>query len=163
MGFDMVSRLIALTLALTVSTLGDQASFANKHNDFSCRSAEHPNPVVMVPGLYSNDLDDVRVLEDYLKSQGFCTFSTTYGAYPGFPLIGGVRPMSSSAPELADFVRQVQAAYPGQKVDMVGHSEGGMMVLYMPKMVPGMSEMFRDIIAIAPTTHGTTGKSSSST
>jgi hypothetical protein len=65
------------------------------YNDFDCRSEANPNPVVLLHGLSATYYEDINVLEAYLEGQGFCTFSTTYGEYALFPLVGGLKPLAS--------------------------------------------------------------------
>ena len=125
-------------------------------NDFSCKpSAVHPNPVVLFHGLGATYYEDLNFLQQNLTDEGWCTFSITYGAYPGFPYVGGLKHISESAAQLATFVKKVHAAYPSKKVDFVGHSEGAFQTLYVPKFESGIKEIVGNIIAIAPPTHGT--------
>jgi len=126
-----------------------------QHNNFSCVSTTHPNPVVLFHGLGATYYEDLNFLEAYLQQNDFCTFSITYGDYPIFPFVGGLQPINESATELASFVRQVHAAYPNAQVDFVGHSEGAFQTLYVSKFEAGISEVVDKIIAIAPPTHGT--------
>ncbi|KAI5363837.1 putative lipase EstA/Esterase EstB, alpha/Beta hydrolase [Septoria linicola] len=125
------------------------------HNDFSCRSTEHPNPVIIMHGLGATYYEDLNYLESYLKTQKFCTFSITYGDYPFFPYVGGLDYINASAIELATFVREVQTKTGAAKVDFVGHSEGAFQALYVPKFT-GVANIVQRVIAIAPPTHGTT-------
>src|SRR5699024_477755 len=58
-------------------------------NDFACRpTAAHPRPVVLLHGLGGNQSDNLSTLSPLLKNAGYCVFSLTYGAQPGFPLVG---------------------------------------------------------------------------
>ncbi|TQV92546.1 Lipase, class 2 [Cordyceps javanica] len=128
-----------------------------KHNDFSCKpSAGHPNPVVLLHGLGATYYEDINLLEFYLQSKGFCTFSLTYGAYEGFPFVGGLKPIDESSHEIADLIREVHARTGAAKIDIVGHSEGGFQSLYVPKFREGISALVENVVAIAPPTHGTT-------
>lgn len=106
-------------------------------------------------GLGATYYEDLNQLETYLKTQDFCTFSITYGDYPGFPYVGGFEYVNISAVELADFVREVQTKTGAAKVDFVGHSEGAFQTLYVTKF-EGVANIVQRIIAIAPPTHGTT-------
>lgn len=125
------------------------------HNDFSCRSTENPNPVVLLHGLGATYYEDLNYLEAWLQIQGHCTFSITYGAYDGFPFVGGLKPINESAQQIASFIREVQTKTGADKVDIVGHSEGAFQSLYVPKFT-GVSPIIDKIVAIAPPTHGTT-------
>ena len=125
------------------------------HNDFSCRSATNPNPVVLLHGLGATYYEDINLLESYLKDQGFCTFSITYGAYAGFPFVGGLKPIEESSAEIADFIKTVKSKTGAAKVDLVGHSEGAFQTLYVTKF-GGVKDIIQRVFAIAPPTHGTT-------
>ncbi|EME42224.1 hypothetical protein DOTSEDRAFT_54646 [Dothistroma septosporum NZE10] len=155
-------------------------SYPIPQNDFTCRSTTHQNPVVFFHGLGATYYEDLNYLQSHLQSQGFCTFSTTYGAYPAFPYIGGLKPIASSALELAAFIAEVQSKAGAIKIDLVcssrirpfpghrtmtykltdpilpqvGHSEGAFLTLYVPKFT-NTSSLIDKIIAIAPPTHGT--------
>ncbi|KAF7187098.1 Extracellular esterase EstB [Pseudocercospora fuligena] len=150
------------TLALASPVVQREAELVERqyappnHNDFSCRSTTHPNPVVLFHGLGATYYEDLNQLETYLKTQGFCTFSITYGAYPQFPYVGGLKPIADSAAELATFIREVKTKTGASKIDFVGHSEGAFQTLYVPKFESGISSFVQRIIAIAPPTHGTT-------
>ncbi|GAB1742957.1 hypothetical protein NU219Hw_g8657t1 [Hortaea werneckii] len=126
------------------------------HNDYSCRSEKHPNPVVLIHGLAANYKDDIGHLEQYLKNESFCTYSTTYGAISDKddPFIGALLPVAESAPELAAFINDIQQKTGADKVDVVGHSEGAFMSLYVPKFT-NTSSIIRKVFSIAPPTHGT--------
>lgn len=125
------------------------------HNDYSCRSEANPNPVVLIHGLGATYYEDINILEDYLQKQGFCTFSLTYGAYPGFPFVGGLKPIKESSVEIADFVKSVKQKTGASKIDLVGHSEGAFQTLYVTKF-GGVKDFIQRVFAIAPPTHGTT-------
>ncbi|KAL5315026.1 hypothetical protein ACEPPN_017677 [Leptodophora sp. 'Broadleaf-Isolate-01'] len=125
------------------------------HNDYTCRSIAHPNPVILLHGLGATYYEDLNVLEIYLQSQGYCTFSLTYGDYAAFPFVGGLKPIDSSAAEVEAFINQVHSRTRAAKIDLVGHSEGGFLALYVPKF-RGVAPILDKLVAIAPPTHGTT-------
>ncbi|KAL4804711.1 Alpha/Beta hydrolase protein [Aspergillus unguis] len=131
-------------------------SLAADTNDFSCRSETNPNPVVFLHGLGGSSYDDLNVLQGWLQNQGYCTFAETYGNYLGFPFVGGLKPIEESATEIAAYIKKVKEETGAEKVDIVGHSEGAMQSLYVPKFEDGISEIVERIIAIAPPTRGTT-------
>ena len=139
-------------LASAVSAIPVPESLANRD---ACSNSTHPNPVVILHGLGANKNEDLNYLEMFLQQQGFCTFSLTYGAYPGFPFIGGLQPIATSAPEIGAFIHQTLTLSGASKVDIVGHSEGGFQSLYVSKF-EGVAPVVDKIVAIAPPTHGTT-------
>lgn len=124
------------------------------HNNFDCRSATHPNPVVLLHGLGATFYEDLNFLEAFLQSQDFCTFSITYGSYAGFPLVGGLKPIAQSAVEIETFIKEVLSKTGAAKIDLVGHSEGAFQAMYVPKEL-GIAAAVDKIVAIAPPTHGT--------
>lgn len=140
-------RLLPLSLPLLAG-----AAAAVGINDFSCRSDS--NPVVLLHGLGATFYEDLNFLQYWLQSQGRCTFAKTYGAYDGFPFVGGLKSIAESAPEIADYVKEVAQKTGAQHVDLVGHSEGAFQTLYVPKF-EGVSHLLDKLVAIAPPTHGT--------
>lgn len=143
-------RSLLLGSALASSALGVGI------NDFSCRSEKHPNPVILLHGLGATFYEDLNFLQYWLQAQGYCTFAQTYGAYDGFPLVGGLKPISDSASEIADYIHEVASQTGASKIDLVGHSEGAFQTLYVPKFEAGTAEMLDKLVAIAPPTRGTT-------
>ncbi len=118
----------ALLVATSLAIGGSPASAApaGRVNDPACTpSAARPNPVVLLHGLGATYYEDLNVLQGWLAARGYCTFAETYGDYPGFPFVGGLRPIADSASEIAAYIRQVQDWTGAERVDVVGHSEGG--------------------------------------
>ena len=155
-------RFIAAAITLSTATLASPLGLENpnrlhqraEHNDFSCESSDHPNPVVLLHGLGATYYEDINFLDVFLKSQGYCTFSLTYGAYDGFPFVGGLKSISESSPQVVDFIKEVHQKTGADKVDLIGHSEGAFQVLYGTKF-GGIASIVDKAIAIAPPTHGT--------
>ncbi|MFJ7205753.1 esterase/lipase family protein [Streptomyces sp. NPDC098789] len=157
---------LALTLAATAapaqaaptdagSAAAPAASASRGINDFSCRpSSAHPEPVVLLHGTFATWYEDLNFLQADLAARGYCTFALTYGAYDGFPLVGGLKPVAVSNLEIKDYVERVRAATGAAKVSVVGHSEGGLQALYLAKM-QGIQPHIKAVVAIAPPTHGT--------
>ena len=148
------------TLAVSVTTLAlapavATADPAGDVNNPSCRSETHPDPVVILHGLTANKDIHLDALAHWLAGQGHCTFSVTYGTYPAFPTIGGIRPVDESAAEIKGFIQQVLDWTGAEKVALVGHSEGGFHSLYVPK-TQSIAEEIRTVVAIAPPTNSST-------
>ena len=80
-----------------------------------------------------------------------------YGAADGSGALGiyGVGDITQSAEQLATFVNQVLAATGAKKVDMVGHSQGGMMPRYYIKFLWAGPKV-HTLVGLAPSNHGTT-------
>ncbi|CRG83036.1 hypothetical protein PISL3812_00384 [Talaromyces islandicus] len=146
----MRSLLLSAVLAASTTTA---VLVPDPANDYSCTSTH--NPVVTLHGLGATFYEDINFLGDWLKRQGFCVYRATYGSYPGFPLVGGFLPINESAVEVASFIANVSRSIPDKKVDIVGHSEGAFLSLYVPKFQPGISDIVQRIVSIAPPTRGT--------
>jgi triacylglycerol esterase/lipase EstA (alpha/beta hydrolase family) len=149
-------------LALAVGALAATPATANAvapstgWNDYSCKpSAAHPYPVVLVHGTFGNGTDNWLVLAPYLEDRGYCVFSFDYGQLTGLGLIDGLGSITDSAQQLSDEVDKVLAATGAAKVDIVGHSQGGMMPRYYLKFLGGAAKT-NALVGIAPDNHGTT-------
>jgi triacylglycerol esterase/lipase EstA (alpha/beta hydrolase family) len=127
-------------------------------NDWSCKpSAAHPRPVVLVHGTFADMSNSWQAISPLLKNNGYCVFALNYGSYNGSGAIGvyGVGDIATSAAELDAFVDQVRSATGAAEVDMVGHSQGGMMPRYYLKNLGGAAEV-HTLVGLSPSNHGTT-------
>ncbi|EKX65480.1 alpha/beta fold hydrolase [Streptomyces ipomoeae] len=125
-------------------------------NDYSCKpSSAHPRPVVLVHGTLANSVDNWLGLAPYLVNRGYCVFSLDYGQLPGVAFFNGLGPIDKSAEQLDAYVDQVLATTGAAEVDLVGHSQGGMMPRYYLKFLGGAAEV-NALVGIAPSSHGTT-------
>ncbi|MGE5288209.1 MAG: esterase/lipase family protein [Micromonosporaceae bacterium] len=123
-------------------------------NDFSCKpTAAHPYPVVLVHGTFGDMTDSWQALSPLLKNAGYCVFALNYGGSAG-NLFQGYGEIATSAGQLAAFVDQVLSATGASKVDIVGHSQGGMMPRYYLKFLGGASKVSA-MVGLAPSNHGT--------
>jgi pimeloyl-ACP methyl ester carboxylesterase len=124
-------------------------------NNWSCQpSSAHPYPVVLVPGTFADMADDFNSVSPLLYDNGYCVFALNYGGTPGSP-IQSVGDIATSAGQLAAFVNQVLAATGASQVDIVGHSQGGMMPRYYLKYLGGAA-LVHTLVGLAPSNHGTT-------
>ena len=125
-------------------------------NDWSCRpTAAHPRPVVLVHGTFANGTVNWVADAPALAARGYCVFALTYGAVPGVPILRAVAHVADSAAQLATFVDGVLAATHASRVDIVGHSQGGMMPRYYLKYLGGAAKV-HTLVGLAPSNHGTT-------
>ncbi|WP_308117809.1 alpha/beta fold hydrolase [Streptomyces anatolicus] len=117
-------------------------------NDWSCKpDSAHPEPVVLVNGTFKLMAENWATLSPKLKRAGYCVFAFNYGNM-------ATDPVPRSAAELKDFVEAVRGATGAAKVDLVGHSQGGMMPRYYVKFLGGADKV-DDLIGIVPSNHGT--------
>jgi triacylglycerol esterase/lipase EstA (alpha/beta hydrolase family) len=127
-------------------------------NNWSCEpSAEHPVPVILVHGTFGDMSDSWQALSPLLYDKGYCVFALNYGSYNGSGSVGiyATGRIEDSAAELSSFVDRVLAATHASKVDIVGHSQGGMMPRYYIKNLGGASKV-QTLVGLAPSNHGTT-------
>jgi triacylglycerol esterase/lipase EstA (alpha/beta hydrolase family) len=127
-------------------------------NNWSCKpSAAHPNPVILVHGTFGDMSDSWQALAPLLYDHGYCVFALNYGSYNGSGSVGiyATAPIENSAAQLQAFVNRVLSATGASKVDLVGHSQGGMMPRYYIKHLGGGSKV-HTLVGLAPSNHGTT-------
>lgn len=118
--------------------------------------AAHPHPVVLVHGTFANRYDNWSRLSPTLAEDGYCVFAVQYGNTPyGTPLVGGLGHIAASVAQLARFVDGVLAATGARQVDLVGHSQGGLLAEYYAKLAGGVARV-HSVVALSPPTHGTT-------
>jgi triacylglycerol esterase/lipase EstA (alpha/beta hydrolase family) len=125
-------------------------------DNFSCRpTAAHPYPVVLVNGTFANMDDNWQAASPLLANHGYCVFAFNYGgASPSDP-IQETGEIAASAAQLSSFVNQVLAATGAAKVDLVGHSQGGMMPRYYIDFLGGSATVDK-LVGLAPSNYGTT-------
>jgi pimeloyl-ACP methyl ester carboxylesterase len=124
-------------------------------NNYACQlTSAHPRPVVLIPGTFANMEDDYGALGPILANDGYCAFSLDYGGAPG-AFIQSTGPIPASAQQVAAFIDNVGAHYGNVQVDLIGHSQGGLVAEYVTKVL-GYAAKIHSVIALSPTTHGTT-------
>jgi triacylglycerol esterase/lipase EstA (alpha/beta hydrolase family) len=127
-------------------------------NDWSCQpGAAHPRPVVLVHGTFADMSNSWQALSPLLHNRGYCVFALNYGSQNGSGALGiyGVGDIRASAAELSSFVDQVLGATGSTEVDLVGHSQGGMMPRYYLKYLGGAAKV-HTLVGLSPSNHGTT-------
>lgn len=129
-------------------------------NNWSCKpSAAHPRPVILVNGTIATMGENWATLSPLLANNGYCVFAFNYGATIVSTLTAGniqsIAPVATSAGQLSTFVNKVLSATGTSKVDLVGHSQGGMMPNYYLKFLGGASKV-NALVGLAPDNHGTT-------
>jgi triacylglycerol esterase/lipase EstA (alpha/beta hydrolase family) len=127
-------------------------------NNFACKpSAAHPRPVILVHGTFEDMANNWQALSPLLANNGYCVFALNYGSFGGSGTIGvyGTGYIETSAKQLAAFVDRVLAATNTTQVDIVGHSQGGMMPRYYMRFENGAAKV-HTLVGLAPSNHGTT-------
>ncbi|HEY1823063.1 MAG TPA: alpha/beta fold hydrolase [Trebonia sp.] len=125
-------------------------------NNFACTpTAAHPYPVVLVHGTFANMDDNWQAASPILANHGYCVFAFNYGGTSATSPIQGIGDIAASATTLASFVNEVLADTGAAKVDLVGHSQGGMMPRYYIDFLGGAAKV-STFVALAPSNYGTT-------
>jgi triacylglycerol esterase/lipase EstA (alpha/beta hydrolase family) len=139
-------------------------------NRWTCQpTAAHPNPIVLVHGTGGNRYTNWAYLGPRLANEGYCVFALNYGGlYPQAPFqatdvitpeIPGVRPagLDSSAAQINTFIDEVLVATHATQVDLVGHSQGALLALYIPKLTDHAPKVHHVIGLGSPTQGSTAG------
>ncbi|SDK17287.1 esterase/lipase family protein [Streptomyces indicus] len=124
-------------------------------NDWSCKpTPAHPRPLILAHGTLANGHVWAKTAPHY-KSAGYCVFSLDYGKGGGVLSLvgGGTAPVAQSARQFGVFVDGVLAATGAKKVDVVGHSQGGMMPRQYMKFEGGQSKV-HTLVGLGPSNHG---------
>ncbi|MFE1591467.1 esterase/lipase family protein [Nocardia sp. NPDC058705] len=160
-------RWLVTTITAAACLAGTAVSAAPTHaettppmaNNWNCKpSAAHPNPVVLVHGTTANSALNWWALSPKLADAGYCVFTFDYGMnLLSMGLVGGLGDIAQSAETMRVFVDKVLAATSASKVDVVGHSQGGMMPNYYIKRLGGAAKV-DTLIGLAPSNHGTTAR-----
>src|SRR5919106_2618885 len=117
-------------------------------NDFDCRSATHPVPVILVHGTFGDMTVSWNSVSPALKAAGHCVFALDL-------VRRAMAPIDQSADKLAAFIDDVRTRTGAPAVSLVGHSQGGMLGRYVAKF-HGKLTVIDDIVGLAPSSHGTT-------
>lgn len=125
-------------------------------NDWSCRpSAAHPQPVVLEHATFVNLGSNFVKLAPRLLNQGYCVFAENYGlTASSLSRIGGLGAVTNSVASFGRFVDRVRAATGSAKVDVVGHSQGGLIAYAYIKS--GGASKVDDYISWGGSQNGTT-------
>jgi triacylglycerol esterase/lipase EstA (alpha/beta hydrolase family) len=126
-------------------------------NNWGCRpSKAHPYPVVLVPATDTNLGMNFVAISPTLVNAGYCVFAFNYGmSWLSLGRFGGLGDIAASAKTMQAFVDKVLAATGASQVDVVGHSQGGLMPNYYIKFLGGASKV-HTFVGLAPSNHGTT-------
>ncbi|WP_085506045.1 alpha/beta fold hydrolase [Thalassobacillus devorans] len=123
-------------------------------NDPTCEPSEDkPKPIILVPGTFERSAQNWAELSPVLASKGNCVYALNYGLTHAGASTG---PIEDSAQELKEFVDHVLDLTGAEQVDIIGHSQGGMMPRYYIKNLGGAEDV-DNLIAFVPSNHGTDG------
>ncbi len=119
-------------------------------------TAEHPYPVILVHGTFEVMAQNWAQFSPVLKAEGYCVFALNYGSEgEGRDAQGqGLGPIQESAVDLDEFVDDVLDFTGAERVQLVGHSQGGMMPRFWIKNLGG-APLVEDLVGFAPSNYGT--------
>ncbi|PZS27910.1 MAG: lipase [Pseudonocardiales bacterium] len=138
-----------------VKSFDDPSASPGGVNVAGCQlTAVHPRPVVLVNGTFSNMIDDWSGLGPRLANLGYCVYATSIGGDPQ-SVIQSYGPVVASALKMKTFIDSVLSRTGATQVDLVGHSQGGLIAEYYVKLLGGAPKV-HTVIGISPSTHGTT-------
>ncbi len=118
-------------------------------------TSAHPYPVILVHATFANEMLNWEALAPTLANAGYCVYTFDYGQTSASSIFYGLGDIAQSAATLSTEVNSVLSETGASQVDLVGHSQGGMMPNYYIKFLGGASKV-HDFIGIAPSNHGTT-------
>jgi triacylglycerol lipase len=104
--------------------------------------------VLLLHGSFSTVAGNFPTIARALIASGRCVYGIDYGDE-------GRRPIKDSATEVAEFVGQIRTVASAAQVDVVGYSQGGL-VLRTALRLNGIAGYVRVGVLIAPSFHGTT-------
>ncbi|MCJ0890889.1 triacylglycerol lipase [Rhodococcus sp. ARC_M5] len=137
-------------------------------NDWNCKpSAAHPRPVVLLHGTWENAFNNFARMSPALKKEGYCVFALNYGdtdssAVGQIKSLRGTDSVASSAKEIATYIDAVRAATGSAQVDIVGHSQGGLVTRQYLRFEGGANpadptkNKVNTVVSVAGSNHGTT-------
>lgn len=162
MSLHVRRRLLALFITSLIACASMSPAYADTPpppgaNNWNCRPGSlHPRPVVLVHGTFENMADNWSSVSPALTALGYCVYALNYGANQySSGIIYGLGSIENSAGELSSFIDKVLSNTGATQVDIVGHSQGGMMPRYYMKVLGGSYKVYR-LIGLAPSNHGTT-------
>jgi triacylglycerol esterase/lipase EstA (alpha/beta hydrolase family) len=126
-------------------------------NNYCKPTTAHPYPVVLVHGTFEDEGSNWVTLAPLLANAGYCVYALNYGetGVSFWGRIDGLNYIEKGASELSSFVNRVLAYTGASKVDIVGHSQGGLMPNYYIKFLGGASKV-ATFVGLSPSNHGTT-------
>ncbi|WP_410668785.1 esterase/lipase family protein [Amycolatopsis sp. cmx-4-68] len=123
-------------------------------NDWNCKPSDrHPNPVLLSNGTTANAYENWANLSQKLADAGYCVFAGNFGGAPG-AFLQTVGPIVDTTKALAAFGDKILQATGAAKLDVVGHSQGGMNIRYWIKYLGGAGKISR-LVGLSPSNHGT--------
>lgn len=145
------------------SRRGVRATAASVHSSTAAAqpetvTAQTEIPVLIVHGTFSN-ATEVDPLKENLESRGLTVYSYDYGRAFSLiglldPTVGGIQNMNLSVEDLAAQIARAKAGTGSEQIDLVGHSQGGLLIKDYLAHYP--DDSVRKVVDLAASNHGTT-------
>ena len=119
-----------------------------------CPDHSYEVPVVLIHGTFANAQRAFKSLAPTLQRDGRCVFALNYGKRSQLPMMFATGDMKTSAEEINAFIESVREWTGATQVDLIGHSQGGTLALYLGQQ-KASDQTIRRIVAISPSTRGT--------
>jgi triacylglycerol esterase/lipase EstA (alpha/beta hydrolase family) len=146
---------IGNVLTAVSAFLSNAAGMPPGSNNWSCRpSAAHPDPVILVHGTFAGEAISWQALSPMLYNAGYCVYAFDYGHSRPGPFFG-MAAIAGEAQVLSSFVSKVLHSTGAHQVDIVGHSEGGLMPRYYVDFLGG-AKYVHMLVGLSPPNNGTT-------
>ncbi|MEU0503307.1 alpha/beta fold hydrolase [Nocardia sp. NPDC005998] len=113
-------------------------------------------PVVLLHGFAGDEYRAWGYLGPALANAGLCVYSFSYGGSNAMQG-GGNGPLADSAVEIEQKLTALTTRLGVAKVDLIGHSEGGIMAQYLVKTHPELARGVRSVTTISSPTRGALG------
>lgn len=110
-------------------------------------TTEKPYPVVLLHGTISSK-NAWQNLVLTLRDQGYAVFAPDYGLH-------GTQDVLASAKDIAAYIDQVQDVTGAEKLDIVGHSQGGLIARYWINEMDA-ADWVHHLVTLSSPHHGTT-------
>ncbi|MFI1160785.1 esterase/lipase family protein [Streptomyces sioyaensis] len=119
---------------------------------------EHPRPVLLLHAFMSNQSFNFQAGAPFLRNHGYCVFTMNWGkpkwAEKWNVPFHGCADLRDAGQELAAEVERIKQLTGVPKIDLVGHSGGGgLLMQYYLNVLEGYTNVDK-AVSIAPSNHG---------
>ena len=126
-------------------------------NDFACKPRKGTHPVVLIPGTSEDAFITWSYYGPHLKAAGFCAYTFNYNPET-HPLVEAAETSGniySTAAFMAHFIDRVLKTTGAQKVDLIGHSQGGGPLPRAYIKYYGGAKKVHHLVGLVPSNKGT--------
>ena len=149
----------------TMSRLGPALRYAKRHpgtqvsgtNDVTCTPRKGTHPVVLIPGTTEDAFITWSYYGPRMQAAGLCVYTFNYNpmTHPLVEAVSTTGNIYSTAAFMAHFVDKVLKSTGADKVDLVGHSQGGGPLPRAYIKYYGGNRKVNHLIGIVPSNKGT--------